>query len=84
MTNPLPGRAAVSRCRADQEMWRNLFLLAPFARPEHLPPFRATDRRRLWPRPIWHRASTPAEMPQQRQVPQGLPPRPRIQPRPVR
>lgn len=84
MTSPLPGRAALSRCRAETQMWRNYGALARFARPQHLPPFRDQNRRRLWPRPIWHRASTPAQIPQQRQVPQGLPPRPRIQPRPVR
>ena len=84
MTSPLPGRAALSRCRADQEMWRNLFLLAPFARPAHLPPFRVMDRRRLWPRPGWNRATTPAQIPQQRAVPQGLPTGPRFRPRAAR
>lgn len=73
MTSPLPGRAALSRCRADQELWRNVFLLSRFARPEGLPAFRAMDKRRLWPRPGWNRASTPTQIPRQRAAPAGLP-----------
>jgi hypothetical protein len=75
VTSPLPGRAALSRCRADAEMWRLMYLLRPFAQSQHLPPFRDQDKRRLWPQPGWNRARTPAEIPRQRAVPRGLPTR---------
>lgn len=78
----IPGRAQLSRCHEEREMWRLMYLLRPFAQSQYLPPFRDQDKRRLWPRPGWNRARTPAQIPQQRVVPTGLPPRLRIQPRP--
>jgi hypothetical protein len=79
VTSPhIPGRAQLARCQKEAAFWRNYAALARFARPDHLPPLRNQNRRRLWPRPPWHRARTVTEIPQQRAVPQGLPPRSRI------
>ena len=77
MTSPhIPGRAELARYRDDRELWRNVYLLSRFARPEYLPPFRAQDERELWPRPEARRARTPAQIPQQRVAPRGVPVRP--------
>ena len=77
MYRPRPhvaGRAQLQRCQSDAHWWRNYAALARFARPTHLPPFHRQNKRRLWPR----REYFLAQIPQQRAVPQGAPPRPRF------
>ena len=74
VTSPyIPGRAELARCGEGRELWRNVYLLSRFARPEYLPPFQALDKRQLWLRPEARRARTSALIPQQRVAPRGVP-----------
>lgn len=73
----IPGRAQLVKCRAEQDMWRLMYLLRPFAQSQLLPPFQDQEQRRLWPRP--RRARTAAEIPTQRPTPPGMQVAPRTE-----